>query len=285
MKKFLSYLGALSLIMISFIISEQTASVVKETDDIMTQIKEKSKNYEQQPIDAKIENNTIIPGLNGKKVNINKSYDEMKKIGTFNSKYYIYDEITPQISIKNIYDKYIISGNKDKNMISLIFLVHENDNIDNIIKIAENQNIKVTFFIDSRWLDKNNQLTLSLIGNNYTIGNLSNNLDYQHTDFIWMNNILKRIGKQKINFCYAKEENEQNLEACKKQKNYTIKPNIIIKNNSLQEIKQQIKSGSIIAMNINDETNKELELVINYIKSKGFFLVNINEMISEKNNS
>lgn len=285
MKKFLSYLGALSLIMISFIISEQTVIVVKETDEIMTKIKEESQKYDQPSIDAKIENNTITPGLNGKKININKSYDQMKKIGIFNPKYYIYDDIIPEISIKNRYDKYIISGNKNKNMISLIFIIHENDNINNIISIVEKQNIKVTFFIDNEWLEKNNQLTLALIGNGHTIGILNNNQDKGNKEFIWMNKILKEIGKQKNNYCYTEEENEKLIEECKKARNYTIKPNIIIKQRPLQEIKQQIRNGSLIAMKINSKTNNELELVINYIKSKGYSIVNITENISEKNNN
>lgn len=285
MKKFLSYLGALSLIMISFIISEQTVIVVKETDEIMTKIKEENQKYDQPSIDAKIENNTITPGLNGKKINIKKSYDQMKKIGIFNPKYYIYDDIIPEISIKNRYDKYIISGNKNKNMISLIFIIHENDNINNIISIVEKQNIKVTFFIDNEWLEKNNQLTLALIGNGHTIGILNNNQDKGNKEFIWMNKILKEIGKQKNNYCYTEEENEKLIEECKKARNYTIKPNIIIKQRPLQEIKQQIRNGSLIAMKINSKTNNELELVINYIKSKGYSIVNITENISEKNNN
>lgn len=284
MKKIFSYLGAISLILISFMISEHTASVMKENDEIMTKINEKYEQYNKEPLDATIDGNTIIPGINGKTVNIEESYKEMKKLGAYNPNYYVYDEIKPDISITKTYDKYIISGNKEKNMISLVFLVHDNDDITNIINITEKQNVKVTFFIDSEWMQKNNDLTIALINNNYTIGNLSINLDYENTEFIWMNNILKRIGKQKTNYCYAEIENEANLKACKNQKNYTIKPNIIIKKYPLQEIKQQIKSGSIIALSVNEKTNNELELIINYIKSKGFILTNLSENLSEKNN-
>lgn len=284
MKKFFSYLGAISLILISFMISEHTASVMRENDEIMTKIKETYEQYNKEASDAIIDRNTIVPGMNGKTVNIEESYKEMTKLGTYNPNYYVYDEIKPNISIKKTYDKYIISGNKEKHMISLVFLVRNNDDITNIINITEKQNIKVTFFIDSEWMQKNNDLTIALINNNYTIGNLSNNLDYESTDFIWMNNILKRIGKQKINYCYAETENEANLKACENQKNYTIKPNIIVKKYPLQEIKKQIKSGSIIALQVNEKTNDELELIINYIKSKGFSLTNLSENLSEKNN-
>ena len=128
-------------------------------------------------------------------------------------------------------------------------------------------------------------MTLALIGNGHTIGILNNNQDKGNKEFIWMNKILKEIGKQKNNYCYTEEENEKLIEECKKARNYTIKPNIIIKQRPLQEIKQQIRNGSLIAMKINSKTNNELELVINYIKSKGYSIVNITENISEKNNN
>lgn len=283
MKKFLSLFGMLSLICLSFIISEKTAYVVKDVDEIMTEIKEKQEIYKQEPIEAKIENNTIIPGLNGKKVDVEKSYKEMKKIGTFNEKYIVYEEIKPTISSKKEYEKYIISGNSKKNTVSLIFIVNKNDKIDSIINILNEKNIKATFFIDGYWLEDNNELTLELISNNHTIGNLGYNLNYQDTGFIWVNNILKKIGKQKVNYCYA-NDNIEDLKACALQKNYTIRPDIIIKENPLSEIKTQIKAGSLIALPVNEKMNQELELIINYIKSKGYNIENLQNHLSEKNN-
>lgn len=283
MKKIFSAIGLATLATISFIITEQTTTVAKDIDEIMTTIKENYKQFEQEPINATIKENTIIPGQNGKKININVSYNEMKKIGTYNSDYYIYEEQTPEITIKKKYDKYIISGNKEKQMISLIFLVRDNDNIEDILKVLDQNQVKATFFIDSNWLEKNNELALALIKKEHTIGNLSLNLDYEQPEYIWINNIIKRIGKQKTNYCYAEEENEKNLKACMSTKNYTIMPNIIIKKSPLQEVKQQITNGSLIALDINQKTKEEIELIIKYIKSKGFSLVNLQTNLSEKN--
>lgn len=283
MKKIFSVFGMISLICLSFIISEKTAYVVKDIDEIMIEIKQNQEKYKQEPTNAKIINNTIIPGLNGKKIDIEKSYKEMKKIGTFNEKYIIYNEVKPTISSKREYEKYIISGNSKKNTVSLIFLVNENDKIDNIIKILNQKKIKATFFVDGYWLEENNELTLELIRNNHTVGNLGYKLNYQDAGFIWMNNILKKLGKQKTNYCYA-NDNIEDLKACSLQKNYTIKPNIIVKENPLTEIKAQIQAGSLIALPVNEKTNQELELIINYINSKGYNLENIQKHLSEKNN-
>lgn len=283
MKKILSYFCAISFAITSFFISKQTTFVVKETDEIMLQIKEENKKYEENPINAKIEGNTIIPGYYGKKININKSYQEMKKNGKYNPANYVYEELKPEISIDDIYDKYIVSGNRIKNIISIIFTVSDNDNISEIIKIVENNNIKVTFFIDNDWLYSNNSLTLTLIEKGHNIGILSNNLDYEYNEFIWMNNIIKKIGNQKINYCYAEEENQKNIKICAKQKNYTIKPNIIIKTSPLKEIKKTIQSGSIISIKANQISTEELEIIINYIKSRGFSIENLEKNLTEKN--
>ena len=129
MKKVFSLIGIATIISLSFILSEKTEMVLKNIDTIMSELKENQKKYETEPISAIIENDTIIPGLNGKKINIEKTYKEMKKIGEFNEKYLIYDEIKPEKTIDNQYNKYIISGNQKKNQISLIFIILENDNI------------------------------------------------------------------------------------------------------------------------------------------------------------
>lgn len=285
MKKILRYIGITTIISLSFIISEKTTTVVKDIDQIMTELKEQRKTYIKEPENAIIKDNTIIPGLNGKEIDIDLSYKEMKKIGKFNEKNIIFKQIKPEITINNQYDKYIISGNKTKNTISLIFTVYEYDNIENIRNILNINNIKSTFFIEPKWLEKNNELTQQLIKEGHTIGTLSYNNNYQNSANIWMNNIIKILGKQKYTYCYTEEENETNLKSCAIQKSYTIKPNIITKKEPLIEIKKNITSGSLIAMPINKETNEQLELIIKYIKTKGYNIENIQTHLSEKNDN
>ena len=72
MKKILKNIGLATTIILSFIISEKTALAVKEVDEIMSEIKLRQDKYKIEPQDALIEKNTIIPGLNGKQVNIEK---------------------------------------------------------------------------------------------------------------------------------------------------------------------------------------------------------------------
>ena len=147
MKKLFRNIGITTIVCLSVIISEKTSTVVKEIDANLTQLRQKEKEYYRTPINAIIKDNTIIPGLYGKKINIDKTYKEIKKLGKIKEEFFIYDYIKPEISIKNQYDKYIIKGNQNKKAISLIFIIKEGDNIKKIIEILEKQNIKTNFFI------------------------------------------------------------------------------------------------------------------------------------------
>ena len=103
-------------------------------------------------------------------------------------------------------------------------------------------------------------------------------------EYIWIDNKIKIETKQKNYYCYNKQESEENLKQCIKRQNYTIRPNITIKNNPLKEIKKQLAPGSIIELPINDKVNNELELIIKYINTKGYQIKNLEENLSEKNN-
>lgn len=262
MKKLFSYIGFTTLISLSIIISKQTTTVVKNIDTIMTEIKTNQTKYEKQPEDAKIIGNTIIPGLKGKIINIEKTYEQMKKIGRFNEKYIIYEEIEPNISIQNNLDKYIISGNKTKNAISIIIEIKKKEEINQLkemIEIAKKNNTPITIYINPQIQEE--KLKIEEKNKNIQI------IDSQRTY-----NIQDGINKT--------DENRHNL---KLQRKYTVIPNIIIKKSLLKETKKQITAGSIIKIPINDNTKKEFELTIKYIKTKGYTIETLDKHLSENN--
>ena len=221
MKKLFELIGLLTLACFSFFITEKTTTVFESVDNIMLQIKENNYKYNTDSIDAIIENDTIIPGVYGKIVDIKKSYKKMKKFGMYNDKLYVYKYIKPNTSISDNMNKYIISGNKEKRNISLIFKV--NNDIDDIINILDENNIKATFFVDNIWFEDNNNLVIKLINDGHIIGNLSHNLEYSDSSFGWMDTIIKSLSSQKQGYCYY-TENKKNIEYCSNNKNYTVKP-------------------------------------------------------------
>lgn len=279
MKKIFQILGLISLTCFSFFMTEKTATVVSDMDEIMIEIKNNYHKYKTDSVDAIIENNTIIPGICAKDVNINKSYKNMKTNGYYSDKLYIYDYTKPKISLSDNIDKYIVNGNSKKRMTSLIFKIKANDNIDDILKIINNYNVNVTFFIDTSWFTNNNDLIQKLINDGHNIGVLLD--DYNDSDYEWMDMVIKKINNQKNSFCYSKEDNDKNMEACKLKNNYTIRPIEISDKTPLVDIKQNLTSGSILSLNINSQVRKELSTIIIYIKSKGLNIENLETHLLE----
>ncbi len=281
MKRFFEILGFLSLICFSFFYTEKTIDVVKEVDDIMITLKEQAPKYQVKAENAKIDGMFMIPGISGKIVNIQKSYEEMKHYGKFHPNLLVYDKVSPEISIKNRYDKYIQTGNPKKRQVSFIFIVGEKDNPSPFINILKKSKVTGTFFIDSSWLEKNQTELIDFIHHKFTVGNYSNQGDYSHESFVWMDTIIKRVGGQKQSYCLVEKENKKALKNCQLQKDYTIYPNIMIKENPYSELIEQVKNGSIILMKMNRKVKNELPMMITYLKQKGYEIVNLENLLDE----
>ncbi len=281
MKKFFECIGMISLVCVSFFFTEKTARVVKETDEIMVEIKKTAETHINKSIDAIIKDDTIIPGIYGGVVDIGKSYEKMKRVGSYQENLLIYKKITPSVSIEKNFDKYIISGNPKKNMVTLLFLIKDNEDTTKIEKILKQKGVKASFFVDGNWFESHNDKIYEWINNDYTVGNLSYNMDYTNSSFIWMDTIIKRVGNQQVSFCYNENPNKEALKICAINKNYTVRPTTIISNSPLSEVKMNLTSGSIIALPINQTVEKELPVIIEYIKGKGYKIENLYNHLNE----
>ena len=279
MKKAFQMIGLISLTCFSFFVTEQTATVVSDMDEIMIEIKAKKDQYKIQAIDAIIEENTIIPGISKREVNVNKSYKLMKNNGYFSDKLFVFDYTKPKISLSDNIDKYIIKGNPNKRMVSLIFKIEKNENIRDLLNIINNYNVKSTFFVNYNWFTNNNDLVSEMIKEGHLVFPLVS--DYNSSDFEWMDMVLKKINKESTGFCYNINDNDDALNACVLKNNYTIKPIEISEKTPLVDIKEKLESGTLLSLKVNSQLKKELSTIIIHIKSKGYKLVNLEENILE----
>lgn len=264
----------------SIFYTEEAVVVVRQLDDMMIEINKIKDKYKIEPIDAIITNDSIIPGLEGREVDENKSYLNMKRIGEFNENLLEYKIIKPKISLQNNFQKYIISGNLKKNTVSLLFIVDLEDDVYSIEEILNEKNIKASFFVNEDWIDKNN-VALNKLSNEHILGV---NVKNKEKNFTWINIVIKELTNQKNNYCYLEEKNKDSLNLCSKYKNYTIIPNIVVKNNPLKEVKENLVNGAIISFKINDVVIDELSTIINYIGAKGYNIVSLEEHLNEKIN-
>ncbi len=268
MKRLFQVIGLIGLLAFSFFLTDKTAIVVKNMDEVMQKIKKNKNLYETKGEDAIIINDGIIPGISKKIVNVNKSYNNMKEYGKYNDKLYVYDYVLPHISVKENLDKYIIMGNSSKKMVSFNFLIEDDFSI--LLRILKINNIKANFFVNDFWLQNNLDITYNLINEGYIFG-INNSKD---NNYEWMNTIITKVGKQKQIFCY------QNVKKCKSINGYTIKGSFI-DNNYYSNLKKELKSGAIITFKADKQLINNLDYMIKYVLKKGYTISNLFEHIKE----
>lgn len=265
MFKIFRNIGFVMLILASFMYTDKLVSVVKESDNLMIEIKEKSKKYEVKAMDAIIEDDTIIPGVKGTSVDIEETYKKMKQYGKYDERLIVYKSVNPKNKLVNNKDKYIIKGTK-KNKVSIITLIN---NINTLKKVDN----KVNIFIDSSiFLKNSNKIT-----RNNIIGISGNNYSY----FKEINNVIKHIFKNKNTYCYTNKKNEELLNLCYKLDSYTLMPNIEIRNKSLLNLKNNLSDGSIIV--VDEDSIDYLKIIENYVESKGYEIVYLDNLLNEDN--
>ena len=270
--KVFKYIGLLSLICLTFFYTEKVMNVTIEQDEIMIKIKEYAKNVNISATNAIIENDTIIPGNTGKQINEQTSYKNIKKIGYFDPSLLIYEEIYPEISLYNNYNKYIIKGNTKNKNISLVYILNNNNTLDNILSIANNYNITINFFIDSNFLNNNINLIDKI--KNHEIYNYGNNGTYTKDNLIIGNNIINNKANNKANLCLFINKNTKSLNNCINNKMLSILPTI---NSSLFIIKNNLNNGNIYLI----KNTQELNAIIEYVFSRGYNIIPLSNIITE----
>jgi len=270
--KFIKLIGLISLICFTFFYTEKIITISISQDDIMIKLKEIETSHKIEPISAIINNDTIIPGKTGNSINLNTSYQEMKKIGYFEESLIKYDTIYPETSIYNNYNKYIIKGNPYNKNISLIYILNNNKTIDNILNTLKNKNTTISFFIDSTFLNNN----ISLIDKikEHEIYNYGNKGIYTKDNLIITNNIINNKANNNSIFCLSINKDFNSLNNCVDSKMFSIIPSI---QGNYNDIKNNLQNGSIILIN----NTKELPSIIDYIKSKGYNITPLSKTIIE----
>ena len=269
--KFFKYIGIIFLICITFFYTEKVINVTTNNDEIMIKIKEYENTSNISATNAIIDNDTIIPGTNGKYIDIDQSYKNMKKIGYFEPSLLIYEELYPEISIYNNYHKYIIKGNTKNKSISILYILNNTNTLENILQITKKYNIKINFFIDSNFLNNNINIISKIKQNE--IYNYGANGNYTKDNLIIDNNIINNKSDNKSIFCLFINKNEKSLNNCANNKMLSLFTTPI----NYQQIKLNLSNGNLYLI----DNTQELDTIIEYITSKGYNIVPLSELITE----
>ena len=272
-KKVAQIIAVCFLMCFSFYYTEKSVNLVKNTDPIMKEIKQKAEEYKVEVINASIKEDEATSGYNGLEVDYEKSYQAMKRYGKYNKDSIVLKEIMPTISIKENYDKYVVKGNYLKDTVGLVFVLDEIRDLNQVLKILENKNATATFITSNKYLEDHPKLIYELAKEDYEVQLKVTNED----DLILARNTLKNIINYSGDYCYLEKKEEKTLSICKKAKMHTILPTITV--SKFKDLKDNLESGAIIKINNNEV--KELATIINYIKQRGYGFESLFYLLSE----
>lgn len=279
MKKIKRY-GILFLFsIISMYITNSWIGELNKNDSILKQIETSKSILEIEPVNAVVEENEIIPGKVGKEIDVEQSYRNMKAYGTYNEALTVLKEKEPEISLKNKWDKVITKGRDDKRKIALIFPIDNKKDIIRILSFLKTKEVEGTFFLEGNILEEITPILKKNTNHEYEI--LSYNHHYNSSFLTSSRDYLQAITGFQTKYCYNEQKEESFQKDCIKNKLYTIEPTKI-KKDLLKTTKKTIENGCLLSIEWNEETEKEFTTTIDYIKSKGYQIVLLKELLSEK---
>lgn len=253
MKSYLKYIIVIFFALFSFYYTDKVIELSNYNDTILTSINDYASSKDTKCREGMINSDGVILGLSGINVDKNKSYSNMKGIG-FKEELVEYKKEECILNKENNLDKYIISGNKYKNNVSLVINVINGKYYDKMISLNENINLLVNANMIEKLENKNNLL---FKGNKEEFKVFRKNVD---------------------SFYCVKVDNDV-IDFCKKYKVNSIKPINSIEKDLLLNVKKVLENGSIIFIDENSYNLNELGSTINYIKSRGYNIVNINQLL------
>lgn len=280
---------------------QSISTVTKPEDVLYKEIQEKSSTYAEAPQNAVIDRVwKKTPGRNGIKVNIEKSYQRMKKDGVFNQSLLVYDQVTPEVNLNELPASPIFRGHPDKKMVSLLINVSwGTENIPKILETLKENKVKATFFIEGKWAKGNAEYVKMIDEQGHIIGNHAYNhpnmarLSYQENaeQISQTNEILKAITGKKTKWFappsgsytdeVVKAAHDMNMETIL----WTV-DTIDWKNPSvsvmLNRVNGKLHGGATILMHPTPPIAKGLDALIKDIKAKDYQIGTIESLLNEE---
>lgn len=217
----------------------------------MQTINEVSASLKEEPVNAIIEGNTIIPGTKGCVVNSRESYLKMNEFGAFNENFFVFDYIKPDISLEDNKDKIIIGSSKS-DYVSIIVDTWKFESV------LEDYDYSFVLSDLETYKSKDNIEYLNGSIDNYSV----------------IDNYLKRK-KKNTNIMLSDYINVQTTKD-----HYIVSPTIDIYHSNVAANISKIKGGSIIYLHKNLEVN-EVKLIMDKIKYKNLSVMKLSKFISE----
>ena len=236
-------------------------SVVKELSDknnvVMSMIDEYSINNDIKCIEGIINNDGVVLSYNGKIVDKESSYSNMKG-SIFDESLIEYKKDKCILNKEDNIDKYIISANNHEKKVSIVIDIDSGLYFKRMKDIFDNEKSQVNYLV--------NYNNINLVSENILIKTNTDN--------------IKKFKTKANHFYCVKYDEFDVLEYCKKEHINSIRMVNYINNNLLYNAKKMINNGSIIFIKESESNYIELYATIKYIKSRGYSIVSIDKLLS-----
>lgn len=282
-------------------IKDETLPVAKIENSLKNEIEDNATMYEIPSFDAKIDKIwKAMPGYNGLTVDIEASYENMKKQNVFDEKKLVYKQIEPKVHLKDLPPAPIYRGHPDKPMVSFIINVAwGNEYLSNMLETLKKHNIHVTFFLEGKWVQKNPNLAEMIVAAGHEIGNHS----FSHPDMkilsasrtreelIETNKVIKATTGivPKWFAPPSGSYRDETVNIASELGMGTImwsvdtidwqKPTV---ETLLSRVLGKVHNGALILMHPTESTSKSLEYLINKLKQKNLQIGTVSELLDEK---
>ncbi|MDW4526538.1 polysaccharide deacetylase family protein [Rossellomorea marisflavi] len=157
----------------------QSVTTTSNKSNLMQQIEEKASGG-IKPQDAMIDPVwKATPGYNGIDLDIDASYKQMKKTGTFDDDKLVWKQLKPSKHLEDLPPSPVYRGNPEKPMAAFIINVAwGNEYIPDMLETLKKHQVYATFFLEGRWVKNNPKLARMIVEAGHEVGNHS----YSHPD-------------------------------------------------------------------------------------------------------
>lgn len=267
-------------------------------NDLRLRIENAAAKLNAPPVDAVVDRVwKAIPGYNGLEIDVESTYRNALLAPKEPIKL-VYRQIEPKVSLNELGAEPIYRGNPAKPMVSLMINVAwGNQYIVPMLDILDEENVKVTFFLDGSWLSKNPELATEMLkrghemeNHAYTHPNMSTLSRARATVEIEKTQKLLKESLGVTNKWFAPPSGDFDQETVEIASSLGLKTvlwtvdTVDWRNPSPESIVAKITSkaeaGTLVLMHPTASSSKALKAMIRGIKAKGLQLGTVSQTLS-----
>lgn len=270
-------------------------------EEVMKKLAARLAEWQINPIDARYnpELNSIVPELWGYRIDLEKTADRIMAASAGEEVQPVFQPIMPEITINDYPSAFIKEGNPQKREIAfMVNVAWGTEYIIPMLEVLQEGDSQATFFVTGKWANSNGELLKEIVKRGNLLGN------HGHTDAVVfteitveemerglreVNDLIEReTGQKTLYFTPHKGEyNQLVLETVSRLGMRTILwsvDTIDWMNPGLETIKAMVlnnkHNGAIVLMHPTSDTVCLLKEVIPVLKSEGFNLVTIEQLLN-----